>query len=100
MTINIVEIHYLGQIYSPFSGLPADGEDGPNENDPTLLFVHYGDAGQYAYAAPRINEHVEIDDSEPGVDELAENLAIDGGMIIQANCDWNGINTYGFAPAD
>ena len=49
MAVAYAKIHYLDQIYSPFSGLPADGESGPNESDPTLLFVYYGNAGDFAY---------------------------------------------------
>jgi hypothetical protein len=38
MPLPTVEFAYEGTIHSPFSGLPADSEEGPNENDPTLLF--------------------------------------------------------------
>ena len=30
---------YEGRIFSPFTGAPAETQDGPNEKDASLLFV-------------------------------------------------------------
>lgn len=97
MPVAHARIHYLGQVYSPFSGLPADGDGGPNKADSTLLFVYYGDAGDFAYIAQRIrNDLTDAEGTDP--ESLATALNIDGGIILEVDTDWNGINWYGFAP--
>jgi hypothetical protein len=94
----IIRIHYLGQIFSPFSGHPSDGENGPSVEDASLLFVFHGDAGIFAYVSDRIQALL-LDDIETlGVEGLANLLEIDGGLILKVDTDWNGINYYGFAP--
>jgi len=42
MPLPAIDVHYLGTVYSPFSGQAADTEDGANTGDPTLLFIYYG----------------------------------------------------------
>jgi hypothetical protein len=106
MPLPAIEFGYLGTIHSPFSGLPSESEDGPNEDDPTLLFTYYGNAPIYGLINPRLakalpDELAELDvdlDLEPT--ELAEALHIDGGLLMVIDTDWNGINYYGFAPVD
>jgi|SRR6185312_4917410 len=100
MPLPTIEFSYLGTVYSPFSGLPADSEDGPNEADSTLLFVYYGDAGEWAYISPRLANDLPEDADEVGAVDLAETLQIEGGLLMVVDTDWNGINYYGFAPAD
>lgn len=100
MPVPTIEFSYLGTVHSPFSGLPADSEDGPNENDPTLLFSYYGGGGEYGFISPRLGNDLaaRAEDLEPI--ELAEALQIDGALVMVVDTDWNGINYYGFAPTD
>ena len=101
MTVPIIEIHYLETIHSPFTGLPAEDESGPNEADPTLLFTHYGMVGDYGWVSPRWSAVLpDAEDAETYPTALAESLNIDGGFILVVDTDWNGINCYGFAPED
>jgi hypothetical protein len=76
------------------------------EDDPTLLFTYYGNASIYGLINPRLSKALPDELAELDVDleleptELAEALRIDGGLIMVVDTDWNGINYYGFAPAD
>ena len=98
MATETIRIEYLHIVHSPFSGLPADGEDGPNENDRTLLFVNYGDAGMYAYISERVRALLpDVEDTDP--EELVAQLAIKNAVFFVVDTGWNGINTYAFAPA-
>jgi len=100
----VISIAYQDQIYSPFSGQPADGEDGPNERDTTLLFIFYGDAGEYAYISEQFRREAnikgigEIDEVEP--ETLAKQVPIENSMLLKVNAAWNGINWYCFAPPE
>lgn len=100
MSIPVIRVHCRDQIFSPYSGLPAVGKDGPNKKDPTLLFVYYGNTGIYAYVSERVrylmNEDIQYLDAEA----LHSHIDIDGGLIMVVITDMNGANYYGFAPAD
>lgn len=100
MPIPVARIHCREQIYSPYSGLPADGKDGPNKHDPTLLFIYYGEPGIYAYSSQRLrnllNEDIEYLDAEA----LHNHIEIEGGLVLEVETDVKGISYYGFAPAD
>ena len=98
MSLPIARVRRLEQIFSPFSGLPADGKDGPNENDPTLLFVYYGNTGEYAYVSKRLQGSMEGNIEDVDIKELHSTLSIDGGHVFEVDTDWNGVNYYGFAP--
>lgn len=99
MALPMVETSTLEQIHSPYSGLPVDGEDGPNETDPTVLFVHYGDAGEgTAFVSARVVEALGPDAGNRCGDELTEMLSIPGGIAIHVDRGWNGYSYYGFAP--
>lgn len=98
MPIPIIETHCLTPIYSPFSGLPADGDDGPNESDNTLLFVWYGDVGDYAYISERLTDLLNTNVEEIEIESLHETIELDGGIVLKVDTDWNGLNCYGFAP--
>ena len=99
MTIPLVEIRYLGDyIYSPFSGLPAVTEDGENEDDPTLLFTYYGNASLYGYVSRRLQDMLSQDVEDIDVSKLHSLLTVEGGMILEVDSDFNGVNYYGFAP--
>ncbi|UPG69161.1 hypothetical protein [Gordonia hongkongensis] len=93
-------MHYLGAVHSPFSGLPAENEDGPNNADPTLLFIFYGDATHWGYISPKLAETLGADEDELELEpeDLEECLTIDGGIVLRVDTDWSGVNVYGFAP--
>ncbi|GAA2435227.1 hypothetical protein [Mycolicibacterium llatzerense] len=65
-----------------------------------MLFVYCGMVSQWDYISPRFPSEVIrfVDDAEP--DEFTESLEIDGAIMLVVNTDWNGVNYYGFAPAD
>lgn len=100
MPIPVVRVHCRDQIFSPYSGLPADGKNGPNTKDPTLLFVYYAKPGIYAHASDRLrcvmNEDIEYLDAEA----IHTHIDIEGGLIMEVMTDVNDVNYYGFAPAD
>ena len=101
MSLPVTKISYLRDIYSPFSGLPSElGECGgeANQSDPSLLFIYYGNSSGYAYVSSRVVELVDGDPENFTPVELAERLAIEGGLVLQVDNGWNGVNSYGFAP--
>jgi hypothetical protein len=98
MPTPITKTHCLSQVYSPFSGMPADGDDGPNEKDPTLLFVWYGCSGQFEYISERL-QTVGGEDFDD-VSEVCKAIDIKGAIVLEVDTDWNGINYYGFAPTE
>lgn len=106
MPLPVIQFGYLGTIYSPFSGLSSESEDGPNEGDPTLLFTYHGDGSIYGLINPRLAKALPDELAQQDLDleleptELAEVLHIDGGLIMVVDTDWSGINYYGFAPVD
>ena len=99
MPLPVAKVHCLEQIFSPFSGLPADGDDGCNEKDSTLLFVYYGNAGLYAYVSERLQALVDGDVEDMDIEVLHSIASVDGGLVLEVDTDHNGINFYGFAPA-
>ena len=99
MPIPSVRVHCRDQIFSPYSGLPADGKDGPNKKDPTLLFVYNGNAGIYTYVSQRFNHSLNEDIEYLDAEALHAHTDIDGGLIMEVMTDLNGANYYGFAPA-
>jgi hypothetical protein len=93
-------MRYLEEtIYSPFSGLAADIEGEINEKDPTLLFIYYGNTGDYAYVSERIKGLIQDDIESVDVETLPSMISIDGGFVLRIDADWNGVNYIGFAPA-
>jgi len=101
MPLSTIKFRYLGQVHSPFSGLPAElNDEGPNQTDPTLLFVYYGMVSEWDYVSPRFPSELTrfVDNLEPA--DVAESLEIDGAIMLVVDTDWNGVNYYGFAPED
>lgn len=102
MPLPTIEFTYLGQVHSPFSGLPTELEDegSANEADPTLLFVYYGMVSEWDYVSPRFPSELTrfIDNLEPI--DFASSLEINGAIMFVVDTDWNGVNYYGFAPAE
>lgn len=100
MALPLVAIHCLEQIHSPFSGLPAEvPEGGPNEADATLLFVYYGNAADFSYISAHVKSQLPENAVCNSPDQLADILSFDGGLVLEVDTDWNGVNWYGFAPA-
>jgi hypothetical protein len=92
-----------GQIYCPFSGEPVD-KDGEINPLPSLLFVHYGDAGLYAYSSPCFLELVrqaglecegEVPSDPP--ETIAPAIETTNAFVLEVDTGWNGVNAYGFA---
>ncbi|MCR5977777.1 hypothetical protein GDN83_08490 [Gordonia jinghuaiqii] len=94
-------MHYLDVIYSPFSGRPAEGDFDPDNEDPTALFVYYGEATHWGYLNPKLREILGTDEDglELEPEDLEARLNVDGGIVLRVDTDWSGVNTYGFAPA-
>ena len=101
MPLPTVKFRYLGEVHSPFCGLPAElNDEGPNEEDATLLFIYYGMSGTFDYVSPRFPSELTRFIDNVGPTEMAEALDIDGGILLVVDTDWNGVNYYGFAPED
>lgn len=100
MPIPMARIHTRGRIFSPFSGLPADSKNGPNRDDPTLLFVYYGESGIYAYISEELRSGLNEDIEYLDVENLHAGIDLDSGLILEVETDVNGINYYGFAPVE
>lgn len=102
MAITKVSVKYVGQsVFSPFTGAVADGPDGPNENDPSLLFVHYGNAGLYAYISKTVIDHLHGEDTADieGLtpDELIDQLSLPNAFALEVDTSRDGTKYYGFA---
>ena len=97
MPISIARVHCRDQIFSPFSGQPADGKHGPNDNDPTLLLVYHGDSGIYSYVSPRLKSALNEDIEYLEPENLHTGIDIDDGLILEVETDV-GVNYYVFAP--
>ena len=100
MSIPIVRVHSRDQIFSPYSGLSADGKDGPNIKDSTLLFVYHHDPGFYTYVSERLKYAMNEDMESFSPEALHTHIHIDGGLIFEVETDIQGLDYYGFAPAE
>ena len=54
MTLLVSDIHCIGPIFSPFSGLAAGNADGSETEDPTILFVYYEESKHFDYISDRV----------------------------------------------
>lgn len=99
MPVPVARVHSRDQIFSPFSGLPADGREGPNKKDPTLLFVYYGDVGFYAHVSERLKYALSEDIEYLQPENLHASFDIDGALIMEVETD-SGLKYYGFAPKE
>ena len=99
MPAHEVEAKFEAQVFSPYSGLPADGEDGVNETDSTLLFVYYGDAGLFAFISDRLTNILEVSEEEVTIEDIQKAIMkLNGAFVLKVDTGWNGANSYGFAP--
>jgi hypothetical protein len=86
-------------IYSPYTGnAPHDMEGEINENDPSLLYVYWGMAGDFGYISDKfreiIDQEIENDIDMWSLDNLLSN---EEGILFEVDCGrWNGVNFYGF----
>lgn len=96
--MNKIKLKIEGTVYSPFSGLPAESEDGPNESDDSLVLIYYGDASDYGYVSPRITSECGEAITELDPSELIEKLNLENVVSFEVDANWNGVNTYVFAP--
>lgn len=100
MPLTVAKVRCLEQIFSPYSGLPADGEDGPNESDSTLLFIYSAEVGEYSHVSDLLRGTVDGDVEDLEIEELCERLSGSGMLVLEVDADWNGVNFYGFAPKE
>lgn len=97
-----IEYEAPSALFSPFSGRPAEGDRGPNTRDKTLLFIYYGDAGEYGHIGKRAVEILtqagvkNIESLSPGA--LARRLNLPSTLLLEVDAGWNGVNYYAFAP--
>tara|TARA_B100000795_G_scaffold85343_1_gene61994 strand:+ start:198 stop:512 length:315 start_codon:yes stop_codon:yes gene_type:complete len=99
MTLLVSDIHCIGPIFSPFSGLAAGNADGSETEDPTILFVYYEESKHFDYISDRVLKVV-TNAEELDVNEVIKKLDFDGGLVLRIHTDWHGINCYGFAPPE
>jgi hypothetical protein len=100
MPIPVARVHCRDQIFSPYSGQPADGKNGINRNDPTLLFIYHGEPGSYAYVSKRVEFLLQEDIEVLAAEDLHRHLDVDGGLILEVLTDTDDPSYYGFAPAE
>ena len=98
MSVPVVRVHCRDPIFSPYSGMPADGKDGPNKKDSTLLFVYHGNSGFYAYVSERLRYAMNEDIEYLDIEALHTHIDIEGGLILEVMTDLDNPNYYGFAP--
>jgi H2-forming N5,N10-methylenetetrahydromethanopterin dehydrogenase-like enzyme len=98
MPIPIIEIsENVEKIYSPFSGIVIDPEEGIDESDPTILFTNYANAA--CYISRRLIDHLgDVDENSIITEEIASKITLPGAVVFLHNCGWNGVMHYGFAP--
>jgi hypothetical protein len=80
-------------LFSPITGKCADAD----EADETVIFSYIGDAGEFGYISPNILKYMPDFTEECQVEKVVTKLKDREGMVIlQQDCGFNGINTYGF----
>lgn len=97
MPLREVRTKFEATIFSPFSGLPAETDSGVNQADNTLLFVHYGGAGEFGFISDRLIG-ILGGAAELSLEELKDALNIEGAFVLTVDSGWNGVNSYCFAP--
>jgi hypothetical protein len=94
---------YEGPIYSPFSGQPAEDEEGPNFEDETLQWIYCGDAGSSPHVGSAVLMALGVGDeseaSDLGVEVMLKAAKKAGCLILEVDMGWNGVNLYGFRPS-
>ncbi len=92
----------LEQVYCPFTGKAVHGDDGVSPLA-SLLFVYFGNIGDYAYVSERLvallkvrGINCDVDDLTLKPNEIAQELDCDNAYILKIDTGWNGINAYGF----
>jgi hypothetical protein len=98
MPIPIIEIgDQVEKLYSPFSGILIDPEEGADESDPTLLFTNFDNNG--GYVSQRLIDHLEgVNNDSIITEEIAAQITIPGAVIFRHDYGWNGVMLYCFAP--
>lgn len=94
----IIHIDSQRGIYSPFSGLPVEPENGIHAGDPTLLLVYSGvDDDDYDFCSPRVRRLVPRVD-EMNTEQLAASLTVPDALLFVVDRGCNGATYYAFAP--
>ena len=100
MRAQIISINeQVERIYSPFSGILIDPEEGQNESDPTFPFTNFDNNG--GYVSQRLIDHLEgVKNNSIITEEIAAQITIPGAVVFRHDCGWNGVMLYGFAAAE
>lgn len=100
MPIQVIDVsESVEKIYSPYSGIAIDPEDGVDKSDPSLLFTNFDNNG--GYVSQRLIDHLKgVDDDSIIAEEEIARITIPGAVIFRHDNGWNGVMLYGFAPAE
>jgi len=100
MSTPIIEIsENVEKIYSPFSGILIDPEEGADESDPSLLFTNFDNNG--GYVSQRLIDLLEDIDEDSIIDEESiAQFTIPGAVVFRHDQGWGGVTLYGFAPVN
>jgi hypothetical protein len=92
-------IHIASQrgIFSPFSGLPVDPQNGIHEGDPTLLLVYSGYNDYYDFCSARARRLVPRAE-DMTKEQLAASLTLPDALLFVVDRGCNGDSYYAFAP--
>jgi hypothetical protein len=93
----IIHIASQRRIFSPFSGLPVDPQDGIHVDDPTLLLVYSGFNDYYDFCSARVRQLVPRAD-DVTKEQLAASLTVPDALLFVVDCGCNGYTYYAFAP--
>jgi hypothetical protein len=96
------KVAYEGPVYSPFSGQPAEDEEGPNFEDETLQWIYCGDAGSSSHVGNTLLTALgnigEDEASQIDFVVVMEAARKAGCLVLEVDTGWNGLNWYGFLP--
>ena len=87
-------------VYSPLSGKPAYGKNGPNTRDPDLLFVFHGGANEGGYLSKRVVSALATagkDPSELSPETVCRRLNLPGAVCLKIDTGWNGVDWVAWA---
>lgn len=93
----IIHIASERAIFSPFSGLPVDSQNGIHVDDPTLLLVCSSFNDYYDFCSARVRQRVPRAD-DMTKEQLAASLTLPDALLFVVDRGCNGDTYYAFAP--
>lgn len=107
MSIPMVSIEAdLDELYCPFTGNTVGGETA-DWNLPSVLFVTFGDAGDYAHISEKLvsllkakGVNCSTEDLDLDPEEVADKLDLKAAFLLRVDAGWNGVNYYCFCLPD